>query len=1086
MKFGGMRCADAHFFVCRHFVLQKRFGRGGRPPRRGRQTHTNDTHTHTHSHTVSTSLLLPQVWGLILGVAAETFASAAPLLGPGIHAWEAIPPDLLLAGFLPTLLYAGASALEWHAVRRQMPSALLLACPGVLVGTAATAALVKYTFPHGWNWPQCALFGAMFSATDPVAVVAVLKSCGLSKRLRTIVDLEALLNDGTAYVLFFILRQFVAGGTPPTAGETTVTFIRLAFGGVAVGLIVGCLTTFWLRYMYNEPEAEIMLTVVAAFFAYLVGDRVLKVSGVLAVVALGLWMSAFGSNHVSRRVEGSLAVVWDVLEYVANTVIFVLSGAVIASRIYLNLSDPKITDINLRELPYALLLWVYLLLVRIVMFILFSPLLVRAAYGLSLQDMVILSWSGLHGAVGLALSLFVHLDSASAPTADTRSFGVLCVWYMSAVAALTLLVQGVSMPWLLRALGATKPPSVRRSFLRQLLRGVEARGDDAAALAASDDLLGDPDWRAVGDLSTLDAKAVLERYVSVHGGCGGDGVPSDAHHSAAGRAWSALTAAVACGRTRTPRFTVGGGGGGGAANGGGRHLASAERGDLLWTKSELGLPPPPPPPDAAAAAARAAAAVERERSVAARLNRGALLAERRGRFLAAVRATYDDLFADAYINSSAVFFLRRAADAAADAVGRPLCDFDLLAPSLRVPKWTAVLASRADWPWLARPAHAALTAALDRRAILFLAFIHAHDVTAADFVDVWADGRRARGGSVAGGGLDDDGLSTRLAPRSSGVDALLDEVKANVARQVLAESAAQVSRAAAALARLRAGWPDTVRAIKTRQLAQALLLVKERRVADVARTGLLADAERDEMNALIEMKMKKLHFAPPRPPLKRRPQAVLRAHPLLRGLDEGDAHAVVRASSLVLAQEGDALCTVGTRADVVTVILSGVVLLQPAPPGASLAGGTPSARVASTVRASPPSFARAGSAGRLGPGALVAAAGDAPPAATAGAGAVLFAAPALLHCPHDVAATAASVVLAYRVPVAALEAAISGSERARARPRGARRRSGWRSRAEAPPWRAAPTPTWTPCSGGLAKKTSHREARCVSRGPPFW
>ena len=1028
---GGMRGMRRHAFFSSQFYPPGKKVRPGPPARHGGQTNTNDTHSHshTHTHTLPIPLSFPQVWGLILGIAAETFASSAPLLGPGIHAWEAIPPDLLLAGFLPTLLYAGASALEWHAVRRQMPSSLLLAGPGVLVGTAATAALVKYTFPHSWNWPQCALFGAMFSATDPVAVVAVLKSCGLSKRLRTLVDLEALLNDGTAYVLFFILRQFVAGGTPPTAGETTVTFIRLAFGGVAVGLLIGCLTTFWLRYMYNEPEAEIMLTVVAAFFAYLVGDRVLKVSGVLAVVALGLWMSAFGSNHVSRRVEGSLAVVWDVLEYVANTVIFVLSGAVIASRIYVNLTDSKITDINLRQLPYALLLWVYLLLVRVFTFVIFSPLLVRAAYGLSFQDMVILSWSGLRGAVGLALSLFVLLDDSSSPTAVVRSFGVLCVWYMSAVAALTLLIQGVSMPWLLRGLGATKPPSVRRSFLRQLLRGVEARGDDAAALAASDDLLGDPDWRAVGDLSTLDAKAVLERYASVrHVGGGATPEPMRRPRNAAARAWGAVTAAVSFGRHRRAPFAPGGGGGG-AANGGGRHLASVERGDLLWTKSELGLPPPPPPPDAAAAASRAAAAVERERSVAARLNRGALLAERRGRFLAAVRATYDDLFADAYINSSAVFYLRRAADAAADAVGRPLCDFDLLAPSLRVPKWTVALAARADWPGLARPAHAALAAALDRAAILLLAFIHAHDTTAADFVDVWTDGRRGRGGSAARGGLDDDGLGSRLAPRTSCVDALLDEMKANVARQVLAESAAQVSRAAAALARLRAGWPYTVRAIKTRQLAQALLLVKERRVADVARTGLLADAERDEMNALVEMKMKKLHFAPPRPPLKRPPQTVLRAHPLLRGLDDADAAAVVRASSLIVAQEGDALCRVGTHADAVVVILSGVVILQPTAPG----GGALYAEPTSP----PPSFARMGSAGRMSSGALGGRGGsavfvDPPPPATAGAGATLFAAPVLLHCPHDVAATAASVVLAYRVPVDVLEEAMSGSERARA------------------------------------------------------
>ena len=167
-----------------------------------------------------------------------------------MRTWEGISPELLLAGFLPVLLFAGAFALEWHVVRRLLPSALLLAGPGVVIGAGLTAVLVKFTFPHPWSWPQCLLFGAMFSATDPVAVVAVLREAGLSKRLRTLVDLEALLNDGTAYVLFFVLRAFVnGGGAMPSAGATVASFCRLSLGGVALGLVVGWVTTFWLRNM---------------------------------------------------------------------------------------------------------------------------------------------------------------------------------------------------------------------------------------------------------------------------------------------------------------------------------------------------------------------------------------------------------------------------------------------------------------------------------------------------------------------------------------------------------------------------------------------------------------------------------------------------------------------------------------------------------------------------------------------------------------------------------------------------------------------------------------------------------------------
>ena len=133
----------------------------------------------------------------------------------------------------------------------------------------------------------------MFSATDPVAVVTVLREAGLSKRLRTLVDLEALLNDGTAYVLFFVLRRFVvdasnaaagqATGTEPTTVSTAlVFFVRLAVGGAALGLAFGVATTAWLRYMYNAPMPEITITFVSTFLTYLVGDRLLGVSGVVS------------------------------------------------------------------------------------------------------------------------------------------------------------------------------------------------------------------------------------------------------------------------------------------------------------------------------------------------------------------------------------------------------------------------------------------------------------------------------------------------------------------------------------------------------------------------------------------------------------------------------------------------------------------------------------------------------------------------------------------------------------------------------------------------------------------------------------
>jgi hypothetical protein len=715
---------------------------------------------------------------------------------------------------------------------------------------------------------------------------------------------------------------------------------------------------------------EIMVTVVAAYFVYLVGDYA-GVSGVLAVVALGLWMSARGVDQVSRKVEPVLDIVWSVLEYNANTLIFVLSGAMIASRLYQNANDPNVDDITLIDLPYAFVLWIYLLLVRAAMFVLFAPVLTRAGYGLTLAQNVVLVWSGLRGAVGLALSLFVLLDfSGPDATKADRAFGSLAFYYMAAITLLTLLVQGVTMAPLLRALGMTKPPSVRRSFLKTLLRSVEAGSDEQMRLAGEDRLLGDPDWRAVGELSALDAADVLKRYASgtrLNEMGGGRGAPRPRGWRARARAalargWAALRARGPAPGTLSPH---------------------------LWKTSVLRL-------DAANPADVEAAAEAHARAVAVRMNRGALLAERRSRLLAAVRQTYNDLFHDAFIDSGQIFALRNSADKALDALDRPLADWDALQPATRLPRWVAYLQRRADSPFLTRLAQRTLLASLDNAATLALAFMHAHDVTAADMADVWGD----------------DGADGGAGPRArvrGGADALLDEMKANVTGQVLLESRAEVAKAASALARARAAWPEVLRAIKTRQLAQSLLLLKEKRVDAVARTGLIAATERDQLQDLVERKLKSLHFSPPRVS-NARPAETLRAHPLFRALDDAAfAKGVLKHAELCVEQEGVPLCAPGSPSAHVLIIVRGCAALRPAP-----VRPAPAAPGAGDPWETMPATPRAASAAGDGDG-------EPAPSSTAAAGAVLFAWPAMLRSPHAVAARAASVLLAYRLPVQALE-----------------------------------------------------------------
>eukprot|EP00884_Botryococcus_braunii_P017513 jgi/Botrbrau1/4445/Bobra.0348s0033.1 len=745
-----------------------------------------------------------------------------------------------------------------------------------------TAVLVKYTFPYSWTWVECLLFGAMFSATDPVAVVAVLREAGLSKKLRTLVDSEALLNDGSAYVLFFLLKAW-AEGAHQTAGDAVVTFCQLTLGGPTAGLVFAICTTLWLRQMYNNEMGEIVLTIVAAFGTYLVSDQLLHVSGVLAVVVLGTWMSAAGANHISRSVIHPLHIVWETLEYVANTLIFILSGVIIAAKIYTN-SVGNADEIVGIDYGYAVLLWVYLLIIRALLFVIFWPALKNLGYGLDWKQALVLSWSGLRGAVGLSLSLFVLLDGK---ISDVR-FRTQAFFHMGAVAFLTLMIQGSTMGLLLTALGMTKPASIKRGFLRHLLRKTEAEGDDQLNFAAKDRVLGDPDWKQVRQLSSLDHHAVLKKYMSRLN-------MSNRRHSQ----------------------------------------------QLPGVSNEV---------------------------MALKMNRSNLLAEKRTRYLTAVRRTYEDFFHDAYITSSQVYYLRDSADRALDEVNRPLRDWHFLRQHCNLRWWVRWLQRYQRFDWLADPLHNLLLEDLRTRATIALAFCHAHEITAADL-------------------LQHEGLGTieewteEQSAFSFDIDftILHQDMKHNVTMQVVAESRGQLALAQRLLAQIKEAYPEVLRSIKTTQLAQELLLYKEELLKEIGETGLIEDSELEQMQGLVEKKLKHLHFHPPRS-TSLHPASLLARHPMFADVPPTEfTKQVLRPAALRVYEEGDALNSAGKDADAVVVILRG---------SARLIAGDPELK-----RRNVQPF-------------------------IASAGAVLFCWPALLQVAQPFQGLAATVMLVYRIPLA--------------------------------------------------------------------
>ena len=140
--------------------------------------------------------------------------------------------------------------------------------------------------------------GCVLSATDPVAVVALLKELGASVRFNTLIEGESLMNDGTAMVFFALFIDLAKGHSSSFLG-VCANFVRIAFGGPILGLLTGLVISFWMKRIIRDAVLSINITFVGAYLCfYLAEFTFLKVSGILSIVTLGLYMSAVGKRKI--------------------------------------------------------------------------------------------------------------------------------------------------------------------------------------------------------------------------------------------------------------------------------------------------------------------------------------------------------------------------------------------------------------------------------------------------------------------------------------------------------------------------------------------------------------------------------------------------------------------------------------------------------------------------------------------------------------------------------------------------------------------------------------------------------------------
>lgn len=379
---------------------------------------------------------------LVIAGLALSFVPAVPKIP--------LNPEVVFLVVLPPLLYSGAWLTSWRGFRENFVSIFMLAV-GLVTFTAVGVAYAAPWVFKGFDWRLGFVLGAVLSTTDAIAATAIARKLGLPKRIVDVLEGESMVNDATGLVALGFAVSMVVTGERATVGQGVRELLYLILGGIAVGLLVGVVVE-WFERRLDDGPIEITLSIIVPYVVYLSAEAA-HASGVLAVIACGLYLARRSSEFFSPTVRIQAWAVWESLTFVLNGLVFMAIGLQLPYVIR-ELKSYKMSSLILDGLALSVILillrltWMYpgAFIANLIR----RKVLKQKVEMPKLRQIFVVGWTGMRGVVALAAAISLPEVVNNGEAFPQRD---LIIFLTFAVIIVTLVGQGLTLPPLIRALG---------------------------------------------------------------------------------------------------------------------------------------------------------------------------------------------------------------------------------------------------------------------------------------------------------------------------------------------------------------------------------------------------------------------------------------------------------------------------------------------------------------------------------------------------------------------------------------------------------------------------------------------------------